>query len=94
MNTKDYLKYIVGQDSCLVCTHIPEHHHLEAIGMGGDRRKQTIKDYSCIELCWKHHIELHDIGRMKFEVKYGINLWQEAFKLLRKYFLDDKEEKQ
>ncbi len=87
MDTKKYLVYTDNQPSCLVCNRKPGHHHMETIGSGGDRRKQTIKDYSAVNLCWSHHNELGTIGKSKFEQKYKINLWQEAFKLLREYFI-------
>ena len=87
MDTKEYLDYIEEQPFCLVCNRKPEPHHLEAIQMGGDKRRQTIKDYSSVNLCRLHHSEVGTIGKSKFEQKYKINLWQEAFKLLRGYFV-------
>jgi len=35
-----------------------------------------------------HHTERHAIGSTEFEAKYKINLWKEAFKLLREYHTD------
>ena len=58
--------------------------HLEARGMGGATTK--MKDYSCIPLCRIHHSERHQLGNKKFEDKYSVNLWKDAFNLIRRYF--------
>jgi len=80
-----YLDYIRGC-YCLICfSENPDPDHLEAIGMGGNRKKPTLKHYSCIPLCRLHHTERHAVGTTEFEAKYKINLWKEAFKLLREY---------
>ena len=80
-----YLDYIRGC-YCLICfSEKPDPDHLEAIGMGGNRKKPTLKHYTCIPLCRLHHTERHAIGTTEFEAKYKINLWKEAFKLLREY---------
>ena len=88
VNTKDYLKYIKSKH-CLVCGSSPvDADHQDTIGMGGDRKKQTIKDFTCIPLCRKHHTERHNIGSFQFEHKHSLNLWKEAFYLLRGYFAE------
>jgi len=81
---KEYIKYIKSK-SCLVCANqLVDADHLLTIGMGGNRRKPTWKDYTCIPLCREHHTERH-VNWKKFEEKYRINTWQEAFKLLLEY---------
>ncbi len=88
MNTKDYIKYIKSKH-CLVCGGSPvDADHQDTIGMGGDRKKQSIKDFTCIPLCRKHHTERHNIGSFQFEHKHSLNLWKEAFYLLRGYFAE------
>ncbi len=68
--------------------------HLEARGMGGAGGKKsgtvsnTKKDLSCIPLCRIHHTERHQSGNAKFEDKYRINLWKDAFRLIRTYFAE------
>tara|TARA_Y100000310_G_scaffold256570_1_gene264395 strand:+ start:104 stop:268 length:165 start_codon:yes stop_codon:yes gene_type:complete len=52
--------------------------------MGGATTK--MKDYSCIPLCRIHHSERHQLGNKKFEDKYSVNLWKDAFNLIRRYF--------
>jgi len=87
MNSKDYLKYIKSKN-CLICGSSPvDPDHLEHIQMGGSNPK-GIKDFSCLPLCRTHHRERHDIGNFQFENKHYINLWKEAFYLLRGYFAE------
>ena len=81
-----YLDYIRGC-TCLICfASSPDPDHLEAIGMGGNRKKPTLKHYSAIPLCRLHHTERHALPLKEFEDKYKINLWYECFRLLREYF--------
>lgn len=85
VNTKDYIKYVKSH-FCLICGKSPvDPDHLEHLQMGG-ANKNNHKDWSCINLCRQHHRERHDIGNFQFENKYSINLYKEAFNLLRKYF--------
>ena len=87
VNTKDYIKYIKSKH-CLVCGSSPvDADHQEHIQMGGNN-PQGIKDFSCLPLCRKHHTERLDIGSFQFEHKHSINLWKEAFYLLRGYFAE------
>ena len=81
----EYVGWIKGKE-CLICfAPNPDPDHLEAIGMGGNRKKPTLKHYTCIPLCRLHHTERHAMGNTEFQAKYKINLWKEAFKLLRNY---------
>lgn len=85
INTKDYIKFVKSHH-CLICGKSPvDPDHLEHLGMGG-ANKNGIKDFSCINLCRIHHRERHDLGTKRFEEKYNVNLWKEAFYLIRKYF--------
>ena len=84
----EYLKYVRKQP-CAICMQKPvDADHLETIGMGGNRRKRSPKDLSCIPLCRKHHTERHQIGNHSFEQKYIVDLWREAFNLLRRFILE------
>ena len=88
INTKDYIKFIKSH-FCLICAKSPvDADHLETIGMGNNRnsKSSSLKNYSCIPLCREHHSERHNIGSHKFEHKHSINLYKEAFNLIRKYF--------
>ena len=70
----------------------PDPDHLEAIGMGGNRKKPSQKHYSAVPLCRLHHTERHALGIPRFEDKYKINLWKEAFNLLRGYYERESQE--
>tara|TARA_Y100000593_G_scaffold58461_1_gene108620 strand:+ start:345 stop:626 length:282 start_codon:yes stop_codon:yes gene_type:complete len=86
VDSKDYIKFIKSH-FCVICAKSPvDADHLEHIGMGGNRKLNTLKDYSCIPLCREHHRERHDIGNYQFEHKHSVNLFKEAFYLIRKYF--------
>ena len=80
-----YIDYIKAKP-CLVCGSMEvDAHHLEAVGMGNNRKKTSKRDYSCVPLCRLHHQEYHSIGINKFQEKYGFNIWRDAFNLLRGY---------
>ena len=83
-----YIEFIKAKP-CLVCGTIGvDAHHLEAIGMGNNRNKESKKDYSCVPLCRVHHQEYHTIGVNGFQEKYGFNIWRDAFNLLREYYIN------
>ena len=85
VDSKDYIKYIKSH-YCIVCGSSPvDPDHLEHLAMGG-ANKDGLKDFSCVPLCRKHHRKRHDMGMAKFEQVYMVNLWKEAFYLLRRYF--------
>tara|TARA_Y100000296_G_scaffold56248_1_gene64539 strand:+ start:4331 stop:4519 length:189 start_codon:yes stop_codon:yes gene_type:complete len=60
---------------------------MEAVGMGG-ANKDGFKDYSCVPLCRYHHSEYHSGGIHCLESKYQVNLWKDAFNLIRRYFIE------
>ena len=84
--SKKYLNYIKNYP-CSVCGQTPvDPHHMEAVGMGGANR-DGLKDYSCVPLCRLHHGEYHSTGIHNFESRYKINLWKDAFNLIRRYLI-------
>ena len=88
MNGLDYLRYIRSM-GCAICRRDAEPHHLEAIGMGRDRKKDLKEHYSAVPLCREHHTEFHQTGHSKFQKRYNINLWKECFKYIRHYALGE-----
>ena len=83
-----YLKFVRTQP-CLICGTKPvDADHLETIGMGGNRKKRSPKDLTCIPLCREHHQERHSKALDDYQNKYCINLWREAFNLFRRYILE------
>ena len=55
---------------CIVCGRVGEIHHVDAIGMGRDRKTVDDSRHLKICLCRIHHDEAHTIGRKTFEEKY------------------------
>lgn len=85
MNGLDYIEFVKEHGCCILsCINADtDADHLKQIGMGRDRnRPELIEHYSCIPICRKHHIERHQIGNIRFEEKYKINLWKENRDLL------------
>lgn len=73
-----YKKYILSH-SCLACSSREvDGDHLLARGRGSASQN----DFSLIPLCRRHHSERHTGGSVKFEERYHLDLWQEAWRLL------------
>lgn len=49
------------------CSTKIEAHHVRTVGAGG-------RVWHLVPLCLVHHREWHDIGRVTFALKYGVNL--------------------
>ena len=72
-----YLYSCIMRRRCCVCGRPGEIHHVDAIGMGRDRRKVDDSDHRKICLCRECHIEAHNTGMSIFEQKhkvYGIKI--------------------
>ena len=91
--TKEYLAF-VRSHPCVVCCQRPvDADHLQTRGSGGVGRKGrthtgTIVDFACVPLCRIHHSERHSFALRDFEKKHKVNLWKEAFMLLRSWYVE------
>lgn len=67
-----YLYACIKYKKCAVCGREGEVHHVDAIGMGRDRK--TVDDTGCrkICLCRNHHIIAHAKGMRAFEAMYHV----------------------
>lgn len=70
---------------CFECGRHADIHHVETIGMGGNRLKVDHTKRRVMALCREHHREIEQIGRSKFSAKYklpvnGIKLDVETLK--------------
>ena len=67
-----YLYSCIKHKKCAVCGRDGEIHHVDAIGMGRDRK--TVDDTGCrkICLCRNHHIIAHAKGMRAFEAMYHV----------------------
>jgi hypothetical protein len=63
----EHLEKIRKMD-CLACGLSPcDPHHTVSRGAGGS-------DKTCIPLCREHHVEIHAIGIITFQEKYGLDI--------------------
>ena len=84
-DSKDFIKFI-KTFSCGLCATVPvDAHHLDSVGMGGNRMEVIIEDYSCVPLCREHHQEWHQIGDTEFLRLNYVNLWKVSY-LMNKSF--------
>ena len=91
--TKEYLKYVKSHPCTLCGATQVDADHLIHRGMGGVGAKGkthtgTLQDFTCVPLCRQHHTERHSLGIKGFDSKYKINLWKEAFLLLRSFYVE------
>mgnify|MGYP003113246569 CR=1 FL=1 len=85
--SEEYLEYIQEQVCCITGSTAPDAHHLEAIGMGQNRKNPNQKHFTAIPLSRELHTEVHAIGIHKFQERYNIQLWQEAYYYFAKWLL-------
>ena len=67
-----YLYYCVKHKKCAVCGRDGEIHHVDAIGMGRDRKSADDRCSRKICLCRKHHMAAHQKGTKAFEQMYHV----------------------
>lgn len=67
-----YLWSCIRFRKCAICGRQGEIHHVDAIGMGRDRRKIDDSGHRKICLCREHHTESHKIGQSRFMDKYHV----------------------
>ena len=69
-----YLWSCLKNRRCAVCGRPGEIHHVDAIGMGRDRKR--VDDHRRMRkicLCREHHTEAHKIGQPEFMRKYHVH---------------------
>ena len=72
-----YLYKCLELRKCAICGKHADVHHIDAIGMGNDRKEKPQLGARCIALCRKHHRQCHDMGNESFLSlyhAYGIKL--------------------
>lgn len=55
---------------CLVCGKPADLHHVDAVGMGYNRREKPQLGAKVMPLCRIHHTEYHTLGGTAFDAKY------------------------
>lgn len=68
-----YTYMCVIHKKCVVCGRKAELHHVDAIGMGNDRKEVHHLGREVISLCREHHTEIHTVGKAEFMEKYHLN---------------------
>jgi hypothetical protein len=71
---------------CAVCGRKADLHHIDAIGMGNDRREVEHLGREVISLCREHHTEIHSIGKVEFMRRYHLEGGVEADKTILKIY--------
>lgn len=70
-----YLYACLYHRKCAVCGRRADVHHVDAVGMGGDRRRIVHEGRRCVALCREHHRQAHsDADFMNAQHIYGIRL--------------------
>lgn len=67
-----YLYFCIKHKKCCICGKPGEIHHVDAIGMGNDRRKVDDSNHRKMCLCRLHHTIAHQRGMGAFEQMYKV----------------------
>ncbi len=67
-----YLYACLKLKKCAICGRQGEIHHVDAVGMGNDRRTLDDSQHRKICLCRTHHTEAHTTGVESFMNKYKV----------------------
>ena len=72
---------------CAVCGRKTELHHVDAVGMGRDRREINHIGMRALPLCREHHEEAHRIGNTAFLERYHLEPIAIDERIAKKYGL-------
>lgn len=67
-----YLYYCIKHKKCCICGQAGEIHHVDAIGMGNNRRTLDDSNHRKMCLCRNHHTIAHQRGMPDFEKMYKV----------------------
>lgn len=84
-NLEYYFYKCLTHRKCCICGKHADIHHVNAVGMGSNRKKVDNSWREFMALCRKHHQLIHTIGLTAFKEKYkvyGITLNAETIKRL------------
>ena len=87
-----YVYACLMNKKCAVCGKKTELHHVDAVGMGRNRREIDHIGMRCLPLCREHHDEAHMIGNQAFEMKYHLVPISIDQKIAKKYGLKGAEQ--
>lgn len=92
-NCEDIQRYIYAclvNKKCCVCGQKADIHHLDRIGMGGDRTKINHLGLRALPLCREHHTILHGTSEIDFMKKYHLEPVKIDKKIAKVYHLNTK----
>lgn len=64
--------YCLANSVCCICGDKADIHHVDAVGMGRDRKAIVHEDMQALPLCRVHHGECHNMGYPDFCKKYHV----------------------
>lgn len=67
-----YIYSCLVHKKCCICGQHCDLHHVDRVGMGGDREEMIHEGMEALPLCRGHHSELHQIGDLEFYAVYHI----------------------
>ncbi len=82
---KRYVYACATHKKCAVCGKKAELHHVDAVGMGNDRKEIDHFGRLALPLCRVHHAELHDVGNDVFAELHHLEAVKIDDKLIKLY---------
>ena len=67
-----YVYACLVHKKCAVCGRHADLHHVDAVGMGNDRKEVHHLGRAALPLCREHHTELHTMGNGPFLERYHL----------------------
>lgn len=67
-----YIYSCLVHKKCCICGQHSDLHHVDRVGMGGDREEMIHEGMEALPLCRGHHSELHQNGDREFYAQYHI----------------------
>lgn len=86
----DIARYVYAclmNKKCAVCGRKTELHHVDAVGMGRDRREINHVGMRALPLCREHHEEAHMVGNTAFLERYHLEPIAIDERIAKKYGL-------
>ena len=94
---EDIEKYVYScliNKKCAVCGQRCDLHHVDRVGMGGDRKTMNHLGMRCLPLCRGHHQEAHQIGDQTLMERYHLVPIRIDQKIADVYHLNTKDRKE
>lgn len=90
---EDIQKYVYAclmNKKCAVCGKHADLHHVDRVGMGGNRKTMNHLGLRCLPLCREHHTVLHSTSEIDFMKKYHLEPVKIDKAIAKKYRLNTK----